>query len=81
MGSHRVEHVYACVHVYTRFVQLIRLEVTRHDREQPVTSFSLEYLHQRIRQFFLCPLKVSVALSCLTLCDPKDFSRPEYWSG
>ena len=44
MGSHRVEHVYACVHVYTRFVQLIRLEVTRHDREQPVTSFSLEYL-------------------------------------
>ena len=26
-------------------------------------------------------LKVIVAQSCLTLCDPMEFSRPEYWSG
>ena len=29
-------------------------------------------------------VKVKVAQSCLTLCDPMDpmeFSRPEYWSG
>ena len=32
-------------------------------------------------------LKVKVAQSCLTLCDPMDytqsmeFSRPEYWNG
>ena len=48
MGSHRVGHVCAWVHAYTRFVQLICLEVTRHDRdrpvERPVTSLSLEYL-------------------------------------
>ena len=48
MGSRRVGHVCAWVHAYTRFVQLIRLEVTRHHRdrpvERPVTSLSLEYL-------------------------------------
>ena len=26
-------------------------------------------------------MKVKVAQSCPTLCDPMDFSRPEYWSG
>ena len=26
-------------------------------------------------------MKVKVAQSCLTLCDPMEFSRPEYWSG
>ena len=26
-------------------------------------------------------VKVKVTQSCLTLCDPMDFSRPEYWSG
>ena len=26
-------------------------------------------------------LKVRVAQSCPTLCDPMEFSRPEYWSG
>ena len=25
--------------------------------------------------------KVNVAQSCPTLCDPLEFSRPEYWSG
>ena len=25
--------------------------------------------------------KGKVAQSCLTLCDPMEFSRPEYWSG
>ena len=25
--------------------------------------------------------KVRVAQECPTLCDPTDFSRPEYWSG
>ena len=35
---------------------------------------------------FLMPLKVKVAQSCLTLCNPlnytvHEFSRPEYWSG
>ena len=24
---------------------------------------------------------MKVAQSCLTLCNPMDFSRPEYWSG
>ena len=44
MGSHRVGHDCTWVQTYTRFVQLIRLEVTRHDRDRPVTFFSLEYL-------------------------------------
>ena len=26
-------------------------------------------------------LEVKVTQSCPTLCDPMDFSRPEYWSG
>ena len=26
-------------------------------------------------------VKVKVTQSCLTLCDPMEFSRPEYWSG
>ena len=30
---------------------------------------------------YLKKVKVKVAQSRLTLCDPMEFSRPEYWSG
>ena len=35
------------------------------------------------RQEFFTPIwsEAKVAQSCPTLCDPKEFSRPEYWSG
>ena len=31
--------------------------------------------------FATCQVKVKVSLLCPTLCDPMEFSRPEYWSG
>ena len=33
---------------------------------------------QRIKKWIV---KVKVAQPCLTICDPLEFSRPEYWSG
>ena len=32
-------------------------------------------------KFYSVNLKVKVAQLCPTLCDPMEFSRPEYWSG
>ena len=33
------------------------------------------------RVVLVLKVKVKVAQSSLTLCDPKEFSRPQYWSG
>ena len=31
--------------------------------------------------FFFIKVKVKVTQSCSTLCNPMEFSGPEYWSG
>ena len=52
---------------------------------QPRKSLKDRYLKQessaisqRLYSTFMCVLVVQ---SCLTLCDPKEFSRQEYWNG
>ena len=46
-------------------------------------AIAFSKLGSRRAQLFYSNRKceVKVAQSCPTLCDPKEFSRPEYWSG